>query len=137
MYKDVETVLEQHGVKPTPQRIVIAEFLLETHSHPTADDVFQAVQDKLPCALSRATVYNTLNALVQAGVVQEVTTEAGRVRYDANVTKHHHFVDVKTGEIIDVPDELVGRLALNTPQGMDVHSYHITFYGEVRKQASD
>jgi Fur family peroxide stress response transcriptional regulator len=102
MQADVEELLLTHGVKPTPQRAVIAEFLVQTHDHPTADEVFQAVSDKLPVPLSRATVYNTLNALVEAGVIKEVFTEPGRARYDANVTEHHHFVDIKTGRVLDI-----------------------------------
>src|SRR5688572_32082218 len=103
MKHNVEELLSTHGVKPTPQRMVIAEYLLGTHCHPTADEVFQAVKTMLPVSLSRATVYNTLNALVAAGVIQEVTTEAGRVRYDANMSDHHHFVDIETGDVIDIP----------------------------------
>lgn len=94
---EVEKMLVAHGVKPTAQRVVIAEYVLNAHSHPTADDVLQAVAEKLP-VLSRATVYNTLHALVEAGVLQEVVTDAGCVRYDANTMEHHHFVDVKSGQ---------------------------------------
>jgi Fe2+ or Zn2+ uptake regulation protein len=128
---DVEQVLISKGVKPTPQRMVIADFLMHTHSHPTADEVLTAVENRLPCALSRATVYNTLNSLVAAGVVQEVVTEAGKTRYDANVSDHHHFVDVKTGRIFDIPGDLVPKLSEKLGEKYKVHNYQITFYGEM------
>src|SRR4051812_31537520 len=105
-----EEMLLGKSVKPTPQRVVITEYILGTESHPTAEQIMEAVADKLPVACSRATVYNTLNTLVQAGVIQEVYTEPGPARYDANVSEHHHFVDRKTGKIFDIPKELVPQL---------------------------
>ena len=71
-----EQILLARGVKPTPQRVVIAQYMMQTDSHPTADDVLVAVAEALPVALSRATVYNTLNTLKDAGVIREVLTEA-------------------------------------------------------------
>ncbi|MBX9878345.1 MAG: transcriptional repressor [Candidatus Obscuribacterales bacterium] len=130
----VEDILIEHGVKPTPQRVVIAKYMLETHSHPTADEVLQAVESKLPVALSRATVYNTLNTLVQAGVIREVVTEAERTRYDANMTEHHHFVDVKSGKILDIPADQIAHLKPLLGNNYKVHSYQITFFGEVKDQ---
>ncbi len=129
----VEDILIEHGVKPTPQRVVIAKFMLETHSHPTADEVLQAVENELPVALSRATVYNTLNTLVAAGVIREVVTEADRTRYDANMTEHHHFVDVKSGKILDIPADRIAHLKPLLGDKFKVHSYQITFFGEVSK----
>lgn len=131
MGSHIEELLLKHGVKPTPQRAVIAEYLLGTHCHPTADEVFQAVGDKLPVPLSRATVYNTLNALVEAGVIKEVVTEPGRARYDANISEHHHFVDVKTGAVVDIDDELVSAIKTKLGEQFKVHRYHITFFGEI------
>lgn len=128
---EIEKLLLAKGVKPTPQRMVIADFLMHTHSHPTADEVLEEVSTKLPCALSRATVYNTLNSLVQAGVVQEVFTEPGKTRYDANITEHHHFVDTKSGKILDIPGDMVPKLQDNLGGKFKVHSYQITFYGEL------
>ena len=103
----VEKFLQDHGVKPTPQRMVIAQYVLNGKRHPTADQVFQAVAEKLPVALSRATVYNTLNTLVGASAIKEVYLESGPARYDANIDEHHHFIDVKTGQVFNIdPDEV-------------------------------
>jgi len=131
MKHNVEELLSTHGVKPTPQRMVNAEYILSTHSHPTADDVFQAVKGKLPVSLSRATVYNTLNALVAKGVIQEVTTEAGRVRYDANMSDHHHFVDIETGNVIDIPAGTLNQIKLELGDQYKIRSFHVTIFGEV------
>lgn len=126
----IDELLTSHGVKPTPQRVVITQFLVGTHSHPTADDVLSAVRDSLPVSLSRATVYNTLNTLVEAGVIREVITEPGRTRYDANLDRHHHFVDVKTGKITDIPWQEVPDLPRHLAGKYKVNGYQITFFGE-------
>ncbi len=128
---NAEQILLAHGVKPTPQRVVIAQYMLHTESHPTAEDVLMAVADALPVALSRATVYNTLNTLKDAGVIREVLTEPGRVRYDANVTDHHHFVDVKTGKIVDIPADKVEAIGKLLGDQYKVHGFQVLFYGEV------
>ncbi len=129
-----EELLNEKGVKPTPQRMVITQYLLSTDSHPTADDILAAVADKLPVSLSRATVYNTLNTLVDAGVIREVFTEPGRTRYDANTSDHHHFVDVKSGKIVDIPKELIPQIAEKLGKQFKVHSYSVTFYGEMKDE---
>ncbi|MFN8659604.1 MAG: transcriptional repressor [Candidatus Obscuribacterales bacterium] len=128
-----EQLLDSKGLKPTPQRVVITQFVLETESHPTAEEVFLAVENSLPVALSRATVYNTLNALVKAGVVREMYTDPAAARYDANLTEHHHFIDVKTGRILDVPKEMVPELTQHLGKNFKVHNYQVTFYGEVEE----
>ncbi|CAN5470874.1 hypothetical protein BH11CYA1_BH11CYA1_20290 [soil metagenome] len=128
-----EQLLLARGVKPTPQRVVIADYLLQTLSHPTADDVLSAVSEALPVALSRATVYNTLNTLKEAGVIKEVLTEPGRVRYDANVSHHHHFVDVRTGKIVDIPAEKVEAIGELLGDQYKVHGFQVLFYGELKQ----
>jgi len=125
-----QTLLE-HGVKPTAQRMVVAEYVLKTHSHPTAEQVLEAVSGKLPLPLSRATVYNTLNCLVEAGVIREVFTEPGATRYDANLSDHHHFVDTKTGKIYDIPGQDIPQLPKFLTGKFKVHNYQITFFGEI------
>ena len=137
MSTQIEDLLTNHGVKPTPQRAVIADFLVNTFSHPTADEVFQAVADKLPVPLSRATVYNTLNCLVTARVIKEVFTEPGKARYDANVTEHHHFVDVKTGKVYDIEADQISRIKLNLSNNFKVHNFHVTVFGHIEKPAMD
>src|SRR6185437_8342068 len=127
-----EVILLSRGVKPTAQRVVITQYLLDTDSHPTADQILAAVADSLPVSLSRATVYNTLNALVEAGVIQEVYTEpGGPARYDANVSEHHHFVDSKSGRIFDIPSEMVPKIGSRLGDKFRVQKYQITFFGEI------
>ncbi len=99
--------LEGAGLTGTSQRLAIARWLLCEPVHPTAGEVFEHVQAVLP-VVSRATVYNTLKALVKAGLVREVRAAAqGPVRYDGNTRSHHHLLDVETGTLVDIPLEEV------------------------------
>lgn len=131
MPSTAEIVLSSRGVRPTAQRVVITEYLINTDCHPTAEQVFDAVVDALPVPLSKATVYNTLHTLVESGVIQEVYTEpGGSARYDANVERHHHFVDRKNGRVYDVPFDAVPALETSLQGKFKVSGYTVIFYGE-------
>lgn len=78
------------GLKPTIQRLAILEYLEGTRSHPTADAVLAHVKKQYP-TISRATVYNTLEALTHAGVVLRITVDPAVARYDADISPHAHF----------------------------------------------
>ena len=125
----IRSLLLEKGLKITPQRVVITDYLVHAKSHPTADEVFDAVTERLP-ACSRATIYNTLNTLVEAGVICTVSTEPGKTRFDANMHPHHHFIDTRTSTIYDIPWEQVDQLCESLGKGFKIHDYQITFYGE-------
>ncbi len=131
--KPIDNLLQSFGVKPTPQRVVITEFLLaSTTNHPTADEILEGVQDKLPVPLSKATVYNTLKTLVEAEVIRELAIEPGKTRYDANRSSHHHFVDLKTGEILDISEGAVEKIPINLGENLEISHYQITFFGKIQ-----
>src|SRR5258708_6252727 len=98
MLEDVKSTLRAHGVPPTAQRIAVAEFVLATEEHPSADEVFRGVRARFP-AVSRATVYNTLNLMVAHKLLRAVALSPGNVRFDPLVTAHHHFIDDRSGRI--------------------------------------
>lgn len=125
----IRQLLADKGLKVTPQRMVITDYLMHSTSHPTADDVYEAVEDRLP-ACARATIYNTLNTLVESGVVCAISTEPGKTRYDANMHPHHHFIDTNTGSIYDIPWEQVDRLCESLGASFKIKDYQVTFYGE-------
>jgi len=83
--------LEGSGVRCTPQRYAVMAFLTENHSHPTAAEIFEAVNRMDPRS-SRATTYNNLRDQVQAGLVREVAVEGRAARFDAKGMRHHHFI---------------------------------------------
>ena len=99
---EIARLLERHGIQPTTQRIDIARVLFGRHQHLCAEDVLQRVT-AAGARVSKATVYNTLGLFARKGLVREVIVEPGRVFYDPNTRPHHHFYNVDTGELIDVP----------------------------------
>jgi len=78
------------GLTPTIQRLAVLEALESTTSHPTADQVLETVRKKHP-TVSRATVYNTLEVLSQAGLILRITVDPAVARYDADLGPHAHF----------------------------------------------
>lgn len=89
-------------IRMTGNRQVVLEVLRSTKSHPTAQDVFLSARDLQP-QIGFATVYRTLDWLVQRGLAQEVFRDKdGAAHYDANVTRHDHAICDKCGKIIDV-----------------------------------
>lgn len=100
--KDAISILRQCDIQPTPQRIAIFEYVLKSKAHPSADDVLSHARKKCP-TVSRATVYNTLNLLVEKGLLAMQTIKEGAVVFDPNVEKHHHLIDNDTGDIYDIP----------------------------------
>src|SRR5438309_1744020 len=101
----VEEMARERGLKMTPQRRMIVDVLQSATHHPTAEEVLNAVNRKFPMT-SRATVYNTLNWLKEAGMVREVF-EGGDLRFDPNTSEHHHFVCRRCGKIEDVDADLI------------------------------
>ena len=95
-------LLKAHGIQPSAQRVVVAERVLDSEAHPSADQLFAEVKRALPM-ISRATVYNTLNLLVERGLLRELVLTPGRAVFDPKLSPHHHFIDDRTGVIHDVP----------------------------------
>jgi len=120
------------GIQPTPQRIAVAEYVLNTVSHPTADEVWVKVRDRCP-TLSRATVYNTLNLFAEKGLLKTQPLKEGVVVFDPHVKPHHHFIDEETGEVHDVPWEAVKVTGEKTLLGLDVREYQVVLRGRKRK----
>jgi len=98
--------LKEKGVLLTIQRSAILDFLQDNTQHPTAEEIYQSLQGMYP-ALSRATVYNTLDLFKQHGLVQEVTIERNKAHYDYKTEPHHHFHCRHCGKIYDVGMEEV------------------------------
>ncbi len=86
----IKQILAEHGLKVSEQRIMILDFLCRTQSHPTADEIFQTLNQSDPI-LSRATVYNTLNTFVETGVIHALEMRDNETRYDAALHEHGHF----------------------------------------------
>ena len=97
----IKRSLEDSGLRCTPQRYAVMAFLVEPNRHPTAAEIFEAVNRADPRS-SRATTYNNLRDLVQAGLVREVAVEGRAARFDAKGIRHHHFICDRCGEVEDI-----------------------------------
>ncbi len=93
--------LEQANIPATTQRVAILEYLIEHRTHPSADEIYKALKDVLPI-LSKATVYNTLQTLTKAKIIDKLSIEGERARYDFATIPHHHFFCKKCGKLYDV-----------------------------------
>jgi Fur family peroxide stress response transcriptional regulator len=99
--KAIKQSLESSGLRCTPQRYAVMAFLMEHNRHPTAAEIFEAVNRVDPRS-SRATTYNNLRDLVQAGLVREVAVEGRAARFDAKGMRHHHFICDRCGNVEDI-----------------------------------
>jgi Fe2+ or Zn2+ uptake regulation protein len=106
----------------------VADYVLFTDQHPSADQVFALVKASVPM-ISRATVYNTLNVLVERGLLRQLVIAEGRIVFDPNVAPHHHFVDDATGEIHDVPWDALDVRRVDALKGLDVREYQVVLRG--------
>jgi len=124
--------LKQYGIQPTPQRIAVAQFVLKTEKHPTADEVWARVRVTCP-TLSRATVYNTLNLLAEKGLLKLQPLKEGVAVFDPHVAPHHHFVDEETGKVYDVPWDAVSVTGARALRDFEVREYQVVLRGRRRK----
>lgn len=111
--------LEACGINPTPQRLAVAAVLLARPQHLTAEQVHAKVNADLR-RVSVATVYNTLKLFCARGLLREVVVDPGRVFYDSTTSDHHHFYDVTSGELTDIPEDAVSLSRLpDLPAGRE------------------
>ena len=89
--KSMTQELRYHGLKSTPQRIWVYDYMCNHKTHPDADEIYSAMAEN-GYSITRATVYNILQSFVKAGLLIEVKADSTRTRYDANTNLHGHFI---------------------------------------------
>jgi len=97
----IKRFFDDSRLRCTPQRYSVMAFLMECNGHPTAAEIFKAVNRVDPRS-SRATTYNNLRDLVLAGLVREVAVEGRAARFDAKGVRHHHFICDRCGNVEDL-----------------------------------
>ena len=124
-----ESRLREAGLRVTPQRRAVwSAFGAGPNGHLTADEVFARARKELP-ELSRATVYNTLGALVGAGLLREVESR-GAVLYDPNPDPtHQHFRCLRCGRLHDVHVEGVAGLRITDKRPFMIHERTVLLQG--------
>ena len=102
--KRTKEILITKGFKPTFQRLRILEYLQKHNNHPTVEMIYENLVQDIP-TISKTTIYNTLNALVEKGIVCAITITGTGTRYDFKTFPHHHFLCRRCGKVIDVDIE--------------------------------
>ncbi|HXV61065.1 MAG TPA: transcriptional repressor [Vicinamibacteria bacterium] len=131
MTHDDAPLLRDHGIKPSAQRVAVASYVLHTHDHPSAEEVFARVRKRFPM-VSRGTIYNTLNLFVEKGLLRGFSMTGGHAVFDANVTSHHHFIDERTGRIYDVPWNEIRVSDVSKLGDFEVSEYQVVLRGRKR-----
>lgn len=117
--------LRSHGIAPTHQRIEIANALFSRCEHQSADQILAAVNTH-HSETSKATVYNTLKLFLERGLVREVIVDPSKVFYDPNTAPHHHFYNMASGELTDIPGDALQVAGMPTlPEGMLAESIDV------------
>lgn len=117
--------LQSHGLKPTEQRVRVAEILMRSPTHMTAEKILEIVREGSD-RVSKATVYNTLKVLADTGLVRQVHLDPERSVYDSSRTPHHHFHNIETGELRDIhPDEIAFSRFPALPEGMEADGIEV------------
>jgi Fe2+ or Zn2+ uptake regulation protein len=128
MRPDVVELLRERGIQPSAQRVAVAQYVLFTDEHPSADRVWARVRSRFPM-ISRATVYNTLSLFAENGLVRELHLSRDSVVFDANTDAHHHLIDEETGRIHDIPWGKVAMQKLPNVDGFEIYDYQVVMRG--------
>lgn len=122
--------LKKSDIRITPQRYAILEFLIENHSHPTADEIYRALADRFP-NMSVATVYNNLRLFTKIGFVQEMIYGDASSRFDYSSTRHYHAICEECGKIVDIfyPGLEDVESAAETLTGFKINEHRMELYG--------
>jgi Fur family transcriptional regulator, iron response regulator len=116
----VRGLLEEHGIRPTAQRMRCAEVLLASPCHLTAEQLLCTLRSA-SSRVSKATVYNTLKLFVDHGLVRPIHLDPDRCVYDSKMLPHHHFQNVVTGEMVDIlPEEIALAHLPPLPAGTEI-----------------
>jgi Fe2+ or Zn2+ uptake regulation protein len=132
MNDDVIKILQDSGIQPSAQRIAVAEYVLTTDEHPSADQVFAKVSSHFPM-ISRATIYNTLNLFVEKGLLRQLHINPTCVVFDPNLERHHHFIDEETGAIKDIAGPQLKVSNLGSLQEFEITDYQVVLRGKEKK----
>jgi len=131
-FGDIVDLLREHRIQPSAQRVAITRYVMTCGTHPTAEQVLREVAQSVPM-VSRATVYNTLNLLVERGLLRTYQLGDATTVFDANVDDHHHFIDDDTGRVIDVPWDAVEVRNVEALPDVEVRSYMVVMRGRAKR----
>lgn len=125
MDKTALQILEQHSIRPSVQRIEVVSYLYHNRIHPTADEIFNALNGTIP-TLSKTTIYNILKLLEDGGVVKHINIDEKNVRYELIIGEHAHFRCDNCSRIFDIPAPTSKH---NLPEGFTIRESDTYYHG--------
>lgn len=133
-FKTAVEQLKTKGVRMTPQRHAILAYLVDTLTHPTADEIYRTLESKFP-NMSVATVYNNLRVFKEVGLVRELTYGDASSRFDANTNDHYHAICTECGKIKDFEYPSIGPVEQQAEDetGFRISSHRMEVYGVCRE----
>lgn len=122
--------MEKQIVRMTRQRKVILEELTTLKTHPTADELYDIVREKLP-RISLGTVYRNLDTLARAGMIRKLDMGGSQRRYDGIEDPHDHIRCLKCGKVEDIHDQTFIDIEKTTGNlsGYQIHGHRLEFIG--------
>jgi Fur family peroxide stress response transcriptional regulator len=125
-----ERLCRERGLALTVQRRIILENLASRADHPTADQIYGAVKDRIR-GLSRTTVYRVLETFVLLGVVTKVSNPQARARFEADTARHHHLICSGCNTVTDCHDERLDGIEVPTEvgSGFEVRNFSLAITG--------
>ncbi|WP_102028952.1 peroxide-responsive transcriptional repressor PerR [Salirhabdus sp. Marseille-P4669] len=124
-------LLRDSGVRITPQRHAVLEYLIKSMKHPTADEIYKALEGKFP-NMSVATVYNNLRVFREIGLVRELSYGDASSRFDFKTSDHYHIICNSCGKIVDFHYPKLDEVESLAEQvtGFNVSHHRLEVYGE-------
>lgn len=124
----VRDYLLKYKINPSYQRLVIMDYLIHYRTHPTAEEIYGALFEKIP-TLSRTTVYNTLKLFAERGALLTLGIDEKNVRFDINTSDHAHFRCLRCGKVEDIESEVPGGMVLQHEKGLRITEKHVYYKG--------
>ena len=126
---NIDSFLRDKGVNPSYQRSKIFEYVVNNHNHPTVNQIYDALIEKIP-TLSKTTVYNTLNLFVEKKLVEVITIEGNEARYDIyNPEDHAHFKCTECKTLYDIPINF-NNIFVKELEGFQIQEQYVHFIGK-------
>jgi Fur family transcriptional regulator, peroxide stress response regulator len=128
-----ELLCRETGVPCTAQRRIILETVLQSKSHPTANEVFNQVAAR-HLGVSRATVHRNLDIMAGMGVITKTCHPGNAARYDGRIDIHHHLVCLKCNSIVDIDDDHLNAIKIpdTSSFGFEVSDFRVQLRGYCR-----
>ena len=131
---EFQRLCREQGIPLTSQRLIILKTVLALGSHPTADQIFASPPVRR-ARISRATVYRTLENLVQLGAITKACHPGGVIRYDGRLELHHHLICLRCDAVLDIADVRLDRIPIpdTSRLGFDVKDFRVQLRGLCRR----